>query len=99
MPDLPDLPAGVYRHYRGPLFLVLGYAGDSTNGHEDRPPLVAYVGLELTGSARPGPRIRVRDAAEFSAVVDPATGATVDRPYPTPQFPRRFTYLGAAWHP
>lgn len=25
----PDLPSGVYRHYKGPLYLVLGYAHDA----------------------------------------------------------------------
>lgn len=94
---LPALPAGVYRHYRGALYHVFGYASDSTNGQEDRAPLVAYMGLELTACARPGPRILVRDAAEFFAVVDPETGQTMDYPHPSPQYPHRFTYQGASW--
>jgi hypothetical protein len=27
--DLPDLPSGVWRHYKGPLYLVLGYGHDA----------------------------------------------------------------------
>lgn len=84
---LPDLTAGVYRHYKGHLFLVLGYGQDSN--HEDRS-VVVYVGLELE-DARPGPRLRVRTAENFHATVDPATGKTTTGGVP------RFTYLGPGW--
>lgn len=96
-PALPPLPAGVYRHYSGTVYHVFGYASDSTNGYEDRATLVAYMGLELSGCARPGPRILVRDAAEFFAIVDPATGKALDYPHPSPDYPRRFTYIGVGW--
>jgi hypothetical protein len=91
---LPDLPAGVYRHYKGPLYLVLGYGRDSNTVDRD---VVVYVGLELTGTARPGPRLLVRDVADFHAVVDPATGDATGEAYPTPGYPLRFTYLGPEW--
>lgn len=29
MADLPELRAGIYRHYKGPLYQVLGYAHDA----------------------------------------------------------------------
>ncbi len=64
---LPELPAGVWRHYReGHLYEVLGYAVDANN--EDRR-VVVYVGLQLDG-ARPGPRLRVRTVEDFFADVD-----------------------------
>lgn len=93
MSQIPDLCAGVYRHYKGPLYLVTGYAHDSN--HEGRI-VVVYVGLQLD-EAKPGPRIGVRDVNDFFAIVDPKTGKAVDYPYPSPDFPRRFTYLGPSW--
>lgn len=61
--DLPDLPAGVYRHYKGHLYLVLGYAQDSTND-SDHEVYVVYVGLTTEGSASPL-RTRLRKVPEF----------------------------------
>lgn len=78
MPDLPVLRAGIYRHYRGHLFLVLGYAHDSTNSVDvDGRTVVVYVGLDLAG-ARAGTRMQVREVDEFFDMVDPATGEPVD---------------------
>lgn len=31
LPELPELPAGVWRHYKGPLYQVLGYGHDSND--------------------------------------------------------------------
>lgn len=62
---LPDLPAGVYQHYKGPSYLVLGYGHDS---NEDGRDVVVYVGLQLD-DAKPGPRLAVRTAADFLAQV------------------------------
>lgn len=92
--DLPDLPAGVYRHWKGPLYLVLGYGHDAN--HEDRA-VVVYVGLELT-DAHTGARLAVRTVADFHAIVNPDTGATVEQwdgtdPHPVP----RFQYVGPGW--
>jgi hypothetical protein len=89
----PDLPAGVYLHYKGPLYLVLGYGHDSN--HEGRT-VVVYVGLQLDG-AKTGARLAVRTVDDFLAVVDPTTGEAKDFPYPSPGFPRRFTYVGPTW--
>lgn len=48
------LPAGVYRHYKGGLYQVLGIA-EHTETHEK---VVVY--LSLTSAHLPGPRMRVR---------------------------------------
>lgn len=49
---MTDLLAGVYKHYKGGLYMVMGVARHSET--EER--LVAYVPL----SVQPGPRITVR---------------------------------------
>lgn len=88
-PGLPELRAGVYRHYKGHHYLVLGYAHDAN--HEGRS-VVVYVGLELDG-ARHGERMAVRTVEDFFALVNPKTGAPVadDSPQAVP----RFTYVAA----
>jgi hypothetical protein len=87
-PTLPDLPAGVYLHYKGHQYLVLGYAGDA--GDEERT-VVVYVGLQMDGNPSPV-RMRIREVGEFFTRVDPATGQTRydDDPSAVP----RFRYLG-----
>jgi hypothetical protein len=82
--DLPDLAAGIYRHYKGPLYQVFGYAHDANADvlhHEDSfvqagyatEPLgerfvVVYMALQLDG-AHTGPRTAVRTASDFLADV------------------------------
>jgi hypothetical protein len=63
--SLPPLPSGIWRHYKGPLYLVLGYGHDA---NDEQRPVVVYVGLQLD-QARPGPRLAVRTATDFHAVV------------------------------
>lgn len=94
MADLPVLRAGIYRHYRGHLYLVLGYAHDSTNGVEDRT-VVVYVGLDL-GGAKHGERMLVREVDEFFDWVDPTTGESVRsyRPGIDSSPVERFAYIG-----
>lgn len=92
---LPDLPAGVYRHYKGPLYLVLGYGHDATI--TTRQPVVIYVGLELD-EAKTGARLAVRDFDDFFAAVNPHTGVAQtgwDGRDPAPV--QRFTYLGPTY--
>lgn len=91
--DLPDLQAGIYRHYKGPLYLVFGYGHDA---NQDGRTVVVYVGLQLDG-AHTGTRLAVRDVADFHAIVNSKTGQAVDRLYSTDTFPRRFTYVGPSW--
>lgn len=56
----PDLKAGIYQHYKGPCYQVLGYGHDSNI--EGRL-IVIYIGLELD-ERKPGPRWAVRNATE-----------------------------------
>lgn len=74
MTELPDLTAGIWRHFKGHLYLVLGYANDANS--EGRT-VVVYVGLQLDG-ARHGERISVRTVEDFFAVVDPTTGEAAE---------------------
>ena len=76
------MDAGIYRHYKGPLYLVLGLAhdanaeelhGSSPGGLLDGRPLgerevVVYVPLQLDG-AHLGARMAVRTRADFFAHV------------------------------
>lgn len=115
--DLPDLPAGVYRHYKGPLYLVFGYGHDANADtlfhvrvdatHLGERYVVVYVGLQLD-DAHDGPRIAVRDVADFHALVcgveacerygevfeaDPYNGCVRCKSAPV----KRFTYIGPEW--
>lgn len=104
---VPDLCAGVYRHYKGPLYLVLGYAHDANDA--DRV-VVVYVGLQLD-EAHEGARLAVRTDTDFRALVCgfagcPAwgrmgrIGGTASRPYCREcghAAVRRFTYVGPTW--
>jgi hypothetical protein len=81
---LPELPAGVYRHYKGHYYLVIGYGHDSN--YDDRH-VVVYIGLELD-DAKQGPRLNVRTVQDFFARVTPI-GQTNEVP--------RFQYIGPSW--
>lgn len=61
-PALPDLPAGIHRHYKGHLYDVKGYAHDSSATDEDGDPKikVLYQAIQLD-QAHEGPRAAVRD--------------------------------------
>lgn len=68
-----ELRSGVYRHYKGDHYQLIGI-GEHTESHE---PLVVYVALHV----RPGPRLRIRplDGPEgFLTPVD-LRGETVPR--------------------
>lgn len=73
------MQAGVYKHYKGHYYLVLG-AARYTDGPQEGQWCVVYVGLELDG-AKDGPRIMVRSWDDFHSWVDEA-------------FRPRFTYIG-----
>ncbi len=77
--QLPVLPAGVYRHYKDHLYLVLGYGRDS---NDESRRVVVYVGLDMDGARSPE-RIKVRTVQDFFATV-----LTTDGPK------ARFSYLG-----
>ena len=100
---LPHLPAGVYQHYKGPLYLTLGYGHDANDGARR---VVVYVGLQLDG-AHTGPRLAVRDADDFHAHVcgndqcaayGKAMPGGWSRCRTCETLPvRRFSYVGPEW--
>lgn len=61
------MQAGVYRHYKGGYYQVLG-VGQHT---ETKELMVVYVAL--TGAHMPGPRIRIRPLAMFEDELDYGT--------------------------
>lgn len=96
---LPDLPAGVYRHWKGPLYHVLGYGHDA-NSDLDRFAVV-YIGLQTQGS-HTGPRLAFRtaisddpDVDAFFDFVHPSDGSKCPgyTTCPCKERVRRFTYL------
>lgn len=86
-----EFKAGIYRHYKGPLYLVLGLAHDSN--YEKRV-LVVYIGLYLD-EAKPGPRLAVRTYKDFYAWVNPSNGKAISQKNPIAK--RRFEYIGQTW--
>lgn len=99
MSTLPDLKAGVWKHWKGPLYLVLGFGHDANYEGRD---VVVYIGLELV-DAHTGPRLAARTVEDFFAWVHPSTGETVQH-QPSDQFGameehpvQRFTYVGPTW--
>jgi hypothetical protein len=76
-----EIQAGIYRHWKGPLYLVLGLAHDANAEEfhasffkEDGPEIlfekgrtvVVYIGLQLT-AAHEGPRLAVRTWEDWGA--------------------------------
>lgn len=76
-----DLQMGIYRHYKGPLYQVLGLAHDA---NAEGRVCVLYIGLELD-QAHLGPRLAVRTLNEFRGHVMVGDNQTCPR----------FTYLGS----
>lgn len=114
---LPDLRSGVYRHYKGPLYFVFGYGHDANAEEiyrrEEKEGLpqfyrlgnravVIYMALELT-EAHKGPRLAIRTAEDFLALVCQACGRdwecvvkeelNQEIHHPVP----RFEYVGPEW--
>lgn len=88
MKDRPEIPIGIYRHYKGQLYQVLGLAHDA---NDDSRTCVVYIGLQLD-KAHLGPRIAIRTFEDFIAYIDPATGGPA-KDWTTPMYPR-FDYMG-----
>lgn len=65
MLKLPTLEAGIYQHYKGSLYQVLGYAHDANDSTRI---VVVYFGLQLDDAHR-GPRLAVRTWQDFHATV------------------------------
>lgn len=82
MSDLPDLQAGIYRHYKGPLYQVFSYGHDANAADlatwdpdlewivigEGNRNVVIYIGLQLD-DAHTGPRFAIRTVEDFFAWV------------------------------
>ncbi len=82
---------GIYKHYKGPLYQVLGLAHDAN--YPDRT-CVIYIGLELDG-AHLGPRLAVRTLEDFRSVVeDKELPETVLADGRRGNYEIRFRYLG-----
>lgn len=71
---------GVYRHYKGNHYLVIGLAQ-----HETNEPMVVYVRL-YPQDERGGIPMRLRPLSEWSENVDECNGTPI----------RRFEYVGDA---
>jgi hypothetical protein len=72
---------GTYEHWKGPQYLVLGLAHDA---NDDARTAVVYVPLYPVD----GPPFAVRTVEDFTAWVDPATGATTEEDEGVPRFRR-----------
>lgn len=83
--------AGIYRHYKGHLYLLLGQGQDA---NVEGRTVVVYVGLDLDG-AKNGYRICVRTLQDFTQLLNPATGESLDdKPDYTGELVERFVYVG-----
>ena len=88
----PDVPAGVYRHYKADRhYLVLGLGHDANDASRT---VVVYVPLYVSAD-QPGPRLAVRTLEDFTAWV--LDGETV--PAGTSGAVRRFTYVPVYTNP
>lgn len=80
---------GIHRHYKGPLYQVLGTAHDAND--PDRTAVV-YFGLELNG-AHLGPRLAVRTVEDFNGYVHPDDGSACENGHCV-RSRERFLFLG-----
>lgn len=65
MPQNKDILSGVYRHYKGGLYLILGAARHTETDEK----LIAYIPL-YTREDHKGPRIQVRPLEMFFEEVE-----------------------------
>ena len=70
---------GTYQHWKGPQYLVLGLGHDA---NDEARTTVVYLPLYPVS----GPPFAVRTVEDFTACVDPATGATVPEGQGLPRF-------------
>ncbi|HUR15294.1 MAG TPA: DUF1653 domain-containing protein [Mycobacteriales bacterium] len=73
--------AGTYEHWKGPQYLVLGLGHDA---NDDARTAVVYVPLYPVD----GPPFAVRTLEDFTAWVDPSSGATTTEGEGVPRFRR-----------
>jgi hypothetical protein len=72
---------GTYQHWKGPQYLVLGLGHDANDQHRT---CVVYLPLYPVH----GPPFAVRTVEDFTAWVDPETGATTAPGLGVPRFAR-----------
>lgn len=92
---------GIYRHYKGPLYQVLGLAHDA---NDDKRLAVIYIGLQLD-AAHLGPRLSVRTFRDFIGTVCNNINCAAYGQFVLPELVhnkgtctssiKRFTYLGS----
>lgn len=83
MSTRPAIAAGIYRHYKGKLYQVLGMGHDAD---DELRTVVIYIGLELD-DAHEGPRMAVRSADTwYDWMPNPADGGDTEI--------HRFIFLG-----
>lgn len=97
--------AGLYRHYKGGMYQVLGLGFDA---NIDGRTTVIYIPLYLRDD-QPGPRLTVRTVEDFFAEIDPHTGLLWHEHCNLVEDEgqqcgctgpvKRFTYLGATYTP
>lgn len=97
------LRTGVWKHYKGPLYQVLGY---SHNASDDNNIQVLYIGLEIDPS-KPGPRWATRDWKEFFETVCPEHDGmnaysdehdNIRSPCDPLEWKERFEYMGPVYY-
>ncbi len=82
MKDAPGVAAGcTYQHWKGPRYLVLGLGHDA---NDEARTTVVYLPLYPIE----GPPFAVRTLEDFTAWVDPTTGATTPEGQGVPRFRR-----------
>jgi hypothetical protein len=82
------IASGLWEHYRGGFYWVLFVALCSTNGPDEGRLMVVYMGCDVDGTPRPGPRPRTSTAEHFLETV-----VSEGRRVP------RFTHRGPVWPP
>jgi hypothetical protein len=82
--------SGIYRHYKGFYYLVLGVAHDA---NDESRTVVVYIGLELV-KAHTGPRIAIRTLEDFNADVHIGDGKACDDGLCPKSHQQRFLYVG-----
>lgn len=70
--EMPRLLTGVYKHYKGGYYQVLGVGELDTGGK-----FVVYV--MLTGGHSRGPRLRIRSVESWHAKAEVGNGSLIDR--------------------
>jgi hypothetical protein len=112
--SMAEIRMGIYRHYKGPLYQVIGLAHDANAedlcagleyGHKEpigERTVVVYMPLQLDG-AHLGPRMAVRTLEDFQAILHTDDGSTCPEGHCTKfaggNFVNRFTYVGPIFIP